>query len=223
MRILLVEDDTGLGNALSRAFKRGGYTTDWIRNGQQALQVLDGSNGYEALVLDLGLPGLDGIAVLEWVRHRHDDLSVVVISARDHVDQRIDVLTAGADDYLTKPFEVRELLARILAVIRRKGGMPGPLLTNGDVSLHPLTRQAERGGITVRLSAREFDVLHALLIRPGAILSRSQLEAHVYGWGQEVESNAIEFLIHNIRKKLGSSAILNVRGVGWYVIKEQET
>jgi len=222
MRILLAEDDTGLGAALYRSFKKSGYTLDWIRNGNQALQALQSNSGYEAMVLDLGLPGLDGVQVLERVRARRDTLSVVVISACDQVDQRVDVLTAGADDYLTKPFEVRELMARILAVVRRKGGMPGPLLSNGDIELHPVTREAHRNGHQVHLSAREFDVLQALLIRPGAILSRAQIEEHIYGWGQEVDSNAIEFLIHGLRQKLGKSAILNVRGVGWYVTKATE-
>lgn len=219
MRILLVEDDAALGFYLCRDLKKAGFTLDWLRDGRQALQTLEGEIGYEALVLDLGLPSIDGHQILTTVRTRHDKLAVLVISALDHVDSRIDVLTSGADDYLTKPFDTRELIARILAVVRRKGGMAGPVLTNGELELNPTTREGKHKGKQALLSSREYDLLYALLVRPGAILSRTQLEARVYGWGQEVDSNAIEFLIHAVRRKLGKSAILNVRGVGWFVAR----
>lgn len=219
MRILLAEDDPSLGHLICRELRREGHTLDWLRDGQRTLNALTGEIGYEALVLDLGLPSLDGQKILSALRLRHETLAVLVISGHDHVESRIDTLGLGADDYLTKPFDIRELLARILAVVRRKGGMPGPILTNGQISINPTTREVFFRGTHSRLSAREYDLLHALLIRPGAILSRTQLEERVYGWGQEVESNAIEFLIHSVRQKLNKSAIRNIRGVGWFVDK----
>lgn len=219
MRILLAEDDAALGFSICRDLKRGGLTLDWLRDGQRTLDALAGDIGYEALVLDLGLPKLDGHHILNAVRARHDTLAVLVISGHDQVDNRIETLSLGADDYLTKPFDTRELLARILAVVRRKGGMSGPALTNGQIEINPTTREARYRKKPIHLTAREYDLLHALLIRPGAILSRTQLEERVYGWGQEVDSNAIEFLIHAVRQKLDKSAIQNVRGVGWFINK----
>jgi two-component system OmpR family response regulator len=220
MRILLAEDDPALGRLICKDLKRSGHTLDWLRDGQCTLDVLMSDIGYEALVLDLGLPSLDGHRILNAVRARHETLAVLVISGHDHVDNRIETLSMGADDYLTKPFDIRELLARILAVVRRKGGMPGPVLTNGQIVVNPTTHEVSYQGRQLQLSGREYDLLHALLIRPGAILSRAQLEERVYGWGQEVESNAIEFLIHAVRRKSEKSAIRNIRGVGWFVDKE---
>jgi two-component system OmpR family response regulator len=217
MRVLLVEDDPMIGEAIQGALKDAAYATDWVRNGQVALETL-ACHPYDLLLLDLGLPGKDGMAVLEAVRARADTLPLVVITARDGLDDRIRGLDAGADDYVVKPFEMRELLARIRAVLRRKGGSASPVLTNGRLSLDPATRQAAvQDGPSVQLSNREFALLQALLIRPGAILSRAELEDRIYGWGNEVESNAVEFLIHALRKKLGSDAIKNLRGVGWMV------
>ncbi len=151
------------------------------------------------------------------LRQTGGQLPVIIVTARDGIDDRIDGLDLGADDYLVKPFEIRELLARMRAVLRRQGSGSSSILGNGKISLDPATREATFAGETSRLTAREFAVLQALLARPGAILSRGDLERHIYGWNEEVESNAIEFLIHTIRKKLGALAILNVRGVGWMV------
>jgi two-component system OmpR family response regulator len=168
-------------------------------------------------LLDLGLPEIDGREVLRRLRTLRHRLPVIIVTARDAIDDRIDGLDLGADDYLVKPFEIRELLARMRAVLRRQASGSSPILSNGKISLDPATREASHSGETSLLTAREFALLQALLARPGVILSRSDLERHIYGWNQEVESNAIEFLIHMIRKKLGAMAIRNVRGVGWMV------
>ncbi len=220
MRVLLVEDDSMIGEAVEQALKDASYAVDWVRNGVAALATLD-SQDYGVVLLDLGLPKTDGMEVLRLIRARDNPVPVVVITARDALDDRIRGLDTGADDYLLKPFAMAELLARMRAVIRRKGGTSGPVLSNGVLTLDPATREAAVGGATYCLSGREFSLLHALLLRPGAILSRSELEDRIYGWGQEVESNAVEFLIHSLRKKLGSGAIKNVRGVGWMVSKEK--
>jgi two-component system OmpR family response regulator len=193
MRVLLVEDDRMVGAAVEQALKDAAYA------------------------VDLGLPEADGREVLRRLRQTGRQLPVIIVTARDGVDDRIDGLDLGADDYLVKPFEIRELLARMRAVLRRQGSGSSSMLSNGKMSLDPATREATFAGETSLLTAREFAVLQALLARPGAILSRADLERHVYGWNEEVESNAIEFLIHAIRKKLGALAILNVRGVGWMV------
>ena len=148
-----------------------------------------------------------------------DEHPVIIISARDAVEDRIKALDLGADDYLLKPFDVEELLARLRAVIRRRGGQAAPVLSNGIVSLDPVTREARRGDAAHLLSAREFALLQALLLRPGAILTRSELEERIYGWNEEIESNAVDFLIHGVRRKLGPDAIKNVRGAGWMVEK----
>ena len=219
MRVLLVEDDCMIGEAVQQALKDASYAVDWVRDGATASVTLD-SQDYGMVLLDLGLPKKDGLEVLRSIRTRNNPVPVLVITARDTVDDRIRGLDSGADDYLLKPFELRELLARMRAVIRRKGGSSGPTLSNGVLTLDPATHEATLGGVTCRLSGREFSLLQALLIRPGAILSRSELEDRIYGWGKEVESNAVEFLIHSLRKKLGSDAIKNVRGVGWMVSKE---
>lgn len=171
------------------------------------------------MLLDLGLPKRDGFEVLRRLRDKDDRLPVIIVTARDAVEDRIRGLDLGADDYVLKPFDVKELLARLRAVIRRQGGQAASLLDNGIVSLDPATREARRGDNTHVLSAREFALLHALLLRPGTILTRADLEARIYGWNEEVESNAVDFLIHGVRKKLGADAIRNVRGAGWMVDK----
>ena len=219
MRVLLVEDDCMIGEAVQQALKDASYAVDWVRDGATASVTLD-SQDYGMVLLDLGLPKKDGLEVLRSIRTRNNPVPVLVITARDTVDDRIRGLDSGADDYLLKPFELRELLARMRAVMRRKGGSSGPTLSNGVLTLDPATHEATLGDVTCRLSGREFSLLQALLIRPGAILSRGELEDRIYGWGEEVESNAVEFLIHSLRKKLGSDAIKNVRGVGWMVSKE---
>ncbi|MGH8049114.1 MAG: response regulator [Methylococcales bacterium] len=219
MRVLLVEDDRMIGEAIESALQDATYAVDWTRDGQAALIATE-SQHYDLMLLDLGLPKKDGMTVLNGIRAKGNLMPVLIITARDAVEDRIKGLDAGADDYVLKPFEMTELLARMRAVLRRKGGAAGPVMSNGFISLDPTSREAIINGDAVRLSAREFSLLFTLMIRPGAILSRSDLEDRVYGWNEEVESNAIEFLIHALRKKLGNSSIKNVRGVGWMVSKE---
>lgn len=217
MRVLLVEDDPMIGDAVQGALKDASHAADWVRNGQTALTTL-ACQHYDLVLLDLGLPGKDGQDVLAALRAKGNAVPVLIITARDGLDERLRGLDGGADDYLLKPFEMAELLARMRAVLRRKGGSGTPLLGNGVLTLDPATRQASvLDGAPVQLSNREFSLLHALLIRPGTILSRSELEDRIYGWGEEVESNAVEYLIHALRRKLGSELIKNVRGVGWMV------
>lgn len=218
MRVLLVEDDMMIGDAVEQALREAHYAVDWVRDGAVALLTLR-SQTYDIVLLDLGLPGTDGAAVLRSLRARDNPVPVLVITARDAVDERIDRLDDGADDFLVKPFELGEMLARMRAVIRRKGGTAGPVLTNGVLSLDPSGHEVTVGTVATRLSGREFALLQALLIRPGAILSRAELEDRLYGWGEEVQSNAVEYLIHALRKKLGHALIQNVRGVGWRVSK----
>jgi two-component system OmpR family response regulator len=216
MRVLLVEDDRMIGEAVVQALKDAAYAVDWVRDGACALDAVETAE-YELMILDLGLPKLDGLEVLERMRNRGDTTAVLIVTARDALDDRIKGLDLGADDYLVKPFAVGELLARMRAVVRRQSGQVIPLLTNGALRLDPVTKEAGYGERSCRLSAREFALLQALLIRPGAILSRQELETRIYGWNEEVESNAVEFLIHSVRKKLGSEVIRNVRGMGWMV------
>ncbi len=208
-----------IGAALSQALRDAAYAVDWVREGGDALESAR-SQEYGVVLLDLGLPGKDGMQVLRALRARQNPVPILIVTARDAVEERISGLDGGADDYIVKPFEMAELLARMRAVIRRKGGAGGPLLSNGSLALNPATREITREGVTTRLSAREFALMEALLIRPGAILSRGELEDRLYGWGEEVESNAVEFLIHALRKKLGREAIKNIRGVGWMVSRE---
>jgi two-component system OmpR family response regulator len=219
MRTLLVEDDPMVGEAIQSALKDASYAVDWVRNGLAALSAL-GCQRYDVVLLDLGLPGKDGLEVLQAIRCPGNLVPVIILTARDGLHNRLRGLDGGADDYVTKPFEMAELLARMRAVLRRKAGSAASLLTNGTVSLDPATRAAcVNGHPTIQLSSREFALLLALLVRPGAILSRSELEDRIYGWGEEVESNAVEYLIHALRRKLGGDIIKNVRGVGWLVSK----
>ena len=219
MRVLLVEDDAMIGEAVQGALKDASYAVDWVRDGASALSTVDIQH-YDLILLDLGLPGQDGLAVLSSIRAKNNPVPLLIITARDGLDDRLQGLDGGADDYVLKPFQVAELLARMRAVLRRKSGTSAPVLGNGQVTLDPATRQACMSGAqAVQLSHREFALFQALLIRPGAILSRSELEDRIYGWGEEVESNAVEFLIHALRRKLGSHMIKNVRGVGWMVSK----
>ena len=216
MRALLVEDDDMIGRSLSHALKGAGWSVDWVRDGPLAHSALaDGD--YSCVLLDLGLPGLDGTEVLRRACARGDLTPVVVLTARDGLDDRILGLDIGADDYLLKPFEVTELLARMRAVVRRRSGVAQSIVGNGAVKLDLATRELLQGGVREALTAREFALLHALLERPGAILSREQLENRIYGWGEEVSSNAVDVLIHGMRRKLGPDAIRNVRGLGWRV------
>jgi two-component system OmpR family response regulator len=219
MRILLVEDDPMIGDAIQGALSDASYATDWVKNGLTALSALE-TQPYDLVLLDLGLPGKDGLDVLDSIRGRNNPVPLLIITARDSLDDRLRGLDGGADDYLLKPFEMAELLARMRAVLRRKGGSAQSLLDNGVVALDLVSKQASTAeNPDVQLSSREFALLQALLIRPGAILSRSELEDRLYGWGNEVESNAVEFLIHSLRRKLGNQVIKNVRGMGWMVSK----
>jgi len=210
-----------IGEAVSVALKDAGYAVDWVQDGAAADLVLKGRE-HQAVLLDLGLPRRDGLDVLRRLRAVGNTIPVIIITARDGVDDRIKGLDLGADDYLVKPFDVNELLARLRAVVRRQGGQAVPLLSNGIVSLDPATREAHRGGTVHLLSAREFALLQALLLRAGTILTRAELEERIYGWNEEVESNAVDFLIHGVRKKLGADVIKNVRGAGWMVARSSD-
>ena len=205
-----------IGAAVAEALKDSAYAVDWVRDGVLAIEAVR-SETYDIALLDLGLPMMDGLEVLKKVRAGSGRLPVIILTARDALSDRIHGLDLGADDYLVKPFEIGELLARMRAVLRREASGAPPILTNGQLQLDPATREASFTGETAVLSAREFALLQALLARPGTILSRAELERHLYGWSEEVESNAVEFLIHSVRRKLGATAIRNVRGVGWMV------
>ncbi|MES2017495.1 MAG: response regulator transcription factor [Pseudomonadota bacterium] len=218
MRVLLVEDDAMIGTVIQHALRDASYAVDWVNDGPRALLAMEALS-YGLVLLDIGLPKLDGMAVLKRMRAASNDVPVVMLTARDATEDRVAGLDGGADDYLVKPFAMSELLARMRAVVRRKQSTAAPLLSNGIATLDPATRVACVQGQEVRLTAREFSLLQALMLRPGAILSRGELENRIYGWNEEVESNAVEFLIHALRKKLGSAIIKNVRGVGWMVTK----
>jgi two-component system response regulator QseB len=218
MRILLAEDDQMIGAAVRDALLQDGYVVDWLRDGQRADAAL-AAGQYDLVLLDLGLPGKDGLAILRALRARHQAMPVIVITARDAVESRIAGLDAGADDYIVKPFDLDELAARIRSALRRSAGRPEPDLALGDISVDLARRTVLRHDEAVTLSAREYAIVEALALRPGAILSRGQLEQRMYGWGEEVDSNAVEVHIHAIRKKLGADFIRNVRGVGYYVPK----
>jgi DNA-binding response OmpR family regulator len=216
MRILLVEDDRMIGAGLRAALRQGGHAVDWVTDGRAADGAL-ATEAFDLVLLDLGLPQLDGVDVLRALRGRGNDTPVIVLTARDALASRVAGLDAGADDYLVKPFELDELLARMRAVTRRHSGRADGALEAGAVRLDPATKQVWLGGAPVLLSAREFALLEALMARPGAILSRAQLEDRLYGWGDAVESNAISVYIHQLRRKLGEDFIHTVRGVGYYV------
>ena len=225
MRLLLVEDDRMIGESLQRALRLEGYAVDWVRDAAAADGTL-ASERFDLVLLDLGLPPgagsggarpADGLAVLRAARARHDATPVIVLTARDARGDRVAGLDAGADDYLVKPFELDELNARIRAVLRRHAGRAEPLLAAGGVTLDPANRRVMKEGAAVALSAREFAVLEALMAKPGAVLSRSQLEDRLYGWGEEIESNAVSVYVHQLRRKLGADFIGNVRGVGYFV------
>jgi two-component system OmpR family response regulator len=216
MRVLLVEDDYMIGNEVQQALRDASYGIDWVVDGDAALDAL-ASLSYDLVLLDLGLPRRDGMSVLRAIRAGGNGVPVLVLTARDATGDRVAGLDEGADDYLVKPFVLSELMARMRAITRRQGTAVGPTFSNGVLTLDPATHEVSVKGVLVRLTGREFALLHALLIRPGTILSRAELENRIYGWNEEVESNAVEFLIHSLRKKLGSDAIKNVRGVGWMV------
>ena len=219
MRVLLVEDDTMIGEAVQAALKDAAYAVDWVRDGQAAPAALR-TQAYDFVLLDLGLPGRDGLNVLRDIRAGGNPVPVLIITARDGLDDRLRGLDGGADDYVLKPFDLDELVARVRALLRRHAGSGSPILKCGALTLDPVRKVVLRDGEVVELSAKEFSVLETLMQRPGAVLSRQQLEESVYGWGEEVGSNAIEVHLHHLRKKLGSGSIRNVRGVGYRVSED---
>ncbi|WP_413672943.1 response regulator [Massilia cellulosiltytica] len=218
MHILLAEDDPLLGDGLRAGLRQLGFQVDWVQSGDAAERELRAQD-YAAAVLDLGLPRRDGMDVLAAVRAAGLATPVLVLTARDAVPDRIRGLDAGADDYVVKPVDLHELAARLRALVRRAHGQPRDRLRAGDVELDPAARTVRKDGTTVTLSTREFDLLHALMLNANRVLTREQLEQHLYSWGQEVESNAVEVHVHNLRRKLGSALIQTVRGVG-YVLRD---
>lgn len=216
MRLLLVEDDPMIGASVHSGLRQEGHSVDWVRDGASAELAL--ANGvHEMILLDLGLPRKSGLDLLTSLRRRGLTLPVLVMTARDSVADRVKGLDAGADDYLVKPFDLDELLARIRALMRRQAGRASPLIAHGALTLDPATHDVRLDGQPVKLSGREFALLQALLEKPGVPLSRAQLEERLYGWDEEIESNAIEVYIHALRRKLGAEWIRNVRGVGYRV------
>ncbi len=217
MRLLLIEDDTMIGRGMRRGLGDAGFTVDWVTDARAAEMAL--ANGvYDLALLDLGLPGKDGMTVLRELRARRDPVPVLIVTARDAVADRIAGLNEGADDYVLKPFDLDELVARVRALLRRHAGTGSPLLECGSLVLDPVRREVTLRGAPVALSAREFALLETLMQRPGAVLSREQLEDAIYGWQQEVGSNAVEVHLHHLRRKLGHDTIRNVRGVGYKVV-----
>ncbi|GIK87254.1 MAG: DNA-binding response regulator [Betaproteobacteria bacterium] len=214
MRLLLAEDDPMIGTAVARGLAQDGFVVDWVRDGAAADAALR-DDVHEVLLLDLGLPRKAGLDVLAALRARGDARPVLILTARDAVADRVAGLDAGADDYLVKPFDLDELGARIRALARRRAGRAAPVLVHGALVLDPAARTVTRDGTPVALSPREFALLEALMRRPGAVLSRAQLEERLYGWNESVDSNAVEVHLHGLRRKLGAEAIRNVRGVGW--------
>ncbi|HEY0844846.1 MAG TPA: response regulator transcription factor [Noviherbaspirillum sp.] len=218
MKVLLVEDDPMIGENIQIALEGEGIGVDWKTGGAAAEAAL-AAETYDAMLLDLGLPQKDGIDVLRNLRARGNTMPVLIVTARDTVAQRVLGLNAGADDYLVKPFDLEELIARLNALVRRSKGGVEPVYRRGDIVVNTLTRQVFDADRQVLLSSREWAVLEALVARPGAILSRAQLEERLYGWSGDVESNAVEVYIHGLRKKLGQQFIINVRGLGYMVEK----
>ncbi|MEC5399809.1 response regulator [Uliginosibacterium sp. H1] len=219
MRLLLVEDDGMIGEAVLDQLRAAGYAVDWVRDGVMADTAL-GSQQYDLVLLDLGLPRRDGLDVLRGLRARRQRMPVLIATARDAVAERIAGLDAGADDYIVKPYDIDELLARIRALIRRSAGRAEPVYAYRNLSINPGTKEVLRDGEAVPLSAREWAILEALIARPGMILSRAQLEEKLFSWKDEISSNAVEVYIHGLRKKLGADLIQNVRGLGYLTPRE---
>ena len=220
MRILLVEDDALLGDGVRASLRQQGFQVDWVRDGEAAQRELR-AHPYAAAVLDLGLPRMDGLDVLRTVRRAGVELPILVLTARDTVPDRIQGLDIGADDYVVKPIDLHELGARLRALVRRAHGQPAERLEAQDVALEPASRTVYRAGVPVPLSTREFDLLYVLMLNAGRVLSREQIEQHLYSWGREVESNAVEVHVHHLRAKRGSDLIRTVRGVGYVLLSER--
>lgn len=219
MHILLVEDDQLLGDGLRAGLRQLGFQVDWVRDGNAAERELR-SQEFAAAILDLGLPQQDGLNVLAKVRQAGVFLPVLILTARDAVQDRIRGLDTGADDYVVKPVDIHELAARLRALVRRAHGQAQEHLRAQDILLEPAARKVSKSGKPVMLSSREFDLLQAFMLNPDHVLSREQLEQYLYSWGQEVDSNAVEVHIHNLRRKLGSSLIQTVRGVGYILLRQ---
>lgn len=214
MRLLLVEDDSLLGDGIRAGLMLSAYAVDWVRDGEMARRALL-DHEYDACVLDLGLPKRDGLSVLKELRQRGSQMPVLILTARDSREDKISGLDHGADDYLTKPFDLAELQARLRALLRRAGGVASPLLSHGDVSLDPATKRVTLQGQEIQLSAREYALLLDLLNHPKHVRTRAQLEESLYAWGDEAGSNTVEVFVHHLRKKLGSDFIRTVRGLGY--------
>ncbi|MBC7944898.1 MAG: response regulator transcription factor [Burkholderiales bacterium] len=218
MRLLLVEDDVMIGKAIRQGLSLAGFSVDWVQDGRAAELSVD-NNVYQLVVLDLGLPRKSGIEVLKTTRAKGNNVPVLIATARDAVADRIAGLNAGADDYIVKPFDLDELIARLRAILRRHAGSGRVVFECGALTLDPVGKSVTLRGSSIDLSAREFGILEALMQKPGAVLSREALEESIYGWGNEVGSNAIEVHLHNLRRKLGAEVIKNVRGVGYRVVE----
>lgn len=221
MRVLLVEDDTMVGESVRKGLRQEGFAVDWVEDGRAAELALD-TGVYDLMLLDLGLPKKSGMDVLASLRQKKSALPVMLITARDAVADRVKGLDAGADDYLVKPFDLEELAARVRALARRRAGNADSVLAHGELTLNTATHEASFGGKALSLSGREFALLQALIERPGAVLSRAQLEEKLYGWAEEVGSNTVEVYIHALRRKLGSDFIKTVRGVGYTVPRQAQ-
>ena len=219
MRLLLLEDDLMIGETVLDLLRAEHYAVDWVKDGEMADTALR-TQDYDLVLLDLGVPRMDGLDVLRTLRARKQRMPVLIATARDSVEQRVQGLDAGADDYVLKPYDLDELLARIRALLRRAAGRAEPVFEHRGVSLNPATREAAVDGRPVVLSAREWAVLEPLIARPGIVLSRAQLEEKLYGWKDEISSNAVEVYVHGLRRKLGADLIRTVRGVGYTVPKE---
>ncbi|MEC4723183.1 response regulator [Noviherbaspirillum sp. CPCC 100848] len=216
MRIFLVEDDAMIGDSIRTALIRENYIVDWVRDGKMVETALS-TEHFDVVLLDLGLPGKSGLEILRNLRMKKNSVPVIIVTARDAVDDRIRGLDAGADDYVIKPFDMNELGARIRSAMRRSSGRAEPDITIGGITLSPASREIWRDDEQIHLSGKEYAIVEALMLRPGNILSKAQLEERINGWGDEVESNALEVHIHSIRRKLGSEFIRNVRGVGYFI------
>jgi two-component system, OmpR family, response regulator QseB len=214
VKVLLIEDDRMIGWSLRRGLVDEGFTVDWLDDGDAAV-VICTEQSYDVAILDLGLPSRDGLKVLAELRHQGNPLPVVIVTARETVPDRIKGLNAGADDYLCKPFDFDELVARLHAVMRRRAAPVSPVLEYRDLILNPITRQVVHQGRQIDLSSKEFSLLEALLQRPGAVLTRNQLRDKLYGWDGDVGSNTVEVFIHSLRRKIGYEFIENVRNVGY--------
>jgi two-component system response regulator QseB len=218
MRVLIVEDDPMIGTSLSRGLTDDGYSVDWVRDGVAAEAVLrDRLSEFQLVLLDWGLPRKSGLEVLRALRASGENIPVLILTARDALGDRIEGLDGGADDFLVKPFDLAELKARMRALLRRHTGRVEPQLRTASLLLDPASRSVSRDGRRIQLTAREYALLLALMQRPGTLFSRAQLEERIYGWSNPIESNAVEFLLHSLRRKIGTDQIENLRGLGWRV------